>query len=575
MRSRTILASLLLIAVCAVAVVGGSSAAGVRATAAVRLQATLEGALRDSGAPGASAAVVDDGELVWSGVAGSRTVGGAPVLPTTRFVTASAGKTVTAAMILRLVDEGAVALGDRLSEYANGIPGARRIRIRNLLEHSSGLPDYLASNAIWRTIQTEPAHAWTRAELFDVLGKGLRFRPGSRARYSNTNYIALGAVIESATGGSITETFRRSLAEPFGLQSSSWDYDASLYDQGARPYLETRDGDLAEGWDDGFVSTDFVGQVWTDGGLATTGLDLATFANALVAGSMLEPRTRRELLRFREQGYGRGIFRDRFGGRRIFGHDGLYEGFTAQHWTEPEERDHDRGADQPPDARRRTRRGRSGSGSRGSALCGRARRGGPWSSRLGHRKTGCGRGRQGAQVRPGDRPRPARALARGEQRVAGAPEDLDGAVDLPQALGAVGEEPLDRGSKAGALAPSGRWRSRRRRPPPRLGRSTGRGERRPSGFERIGGTSGRRSLPLRAAQAHRRRRVARLPVGVHPGGGDREHAAGPAAPRQLAGDPAAHRVAHDRRPLQPASSSATSTASASAGTLASSPGERR
>jgi D-alanyl-D-alanine carboxypeptidase len=75
--------------------------------------------------------------------------------------------------------------------------------------------------------------------------------------------------------------------------------------------------------------------VWTDGGLATTGADLARFANALVAGDLLSPTTRAELLRFRERGYGRGIFRIRFDGRTVVGHDGLYEGFTAQHWTDP------------------------------------------------------------------------------------------------------------------------------------------------------------------------------------------------------------------------------------------------
>jgi D-alanyl-D-alanine carboxypeptidase len=238
-------------------------------------------------------------------------------------------------MVLRLADQGRLSLGDRLAEYVKGLHGARRVRIRNLLEHSSGLPDYFSDPSIWRTIQREPAHAWTRAELFAAADGRLRFRPGSRVAYSNTNYIALGGVIEAVTGGSVEDEFHRQFAAPLGLLESSWAYDASLYSEGARPYLETRDGGLAPGWDDGFVSTDYVGDVWTDGGLATTGADLARFANALVAGDLLAPGGRRALLTFRERGYGRGVFRHRFGGRVIIGHDGLYEGFTAQHWTEP------------------------------------------------------------------------------------------------------------------------------------------------------------------------------------------------------------------------------------------------
>ncbi|HEX6116456.1 MAG TPA: serine hydrolase domain-containing protein [Solirubrobacterales bacterium] len=333
MRSRTIVAAVWLVALCAVALPAGPAPASARATPE-ELQATLEDALRDTGAPGASAALVDDGELVWSGVAGERTLGGAPVAPGTRFITASAGKTVTAAMILRLADEGALSLGDRLAGYVPGIPGGGRIRIRNLLEHSSGLPDYLSSAEIWRTIQSEPAHEWTRGELFGVLG-GLRFRPGSRVSYSNTNYVALGAVIEAVTGGSIEDAFHRLIAAPLGLTDSSWRYDPGLFDDGAHPYRERRDGGLTDAWDDGFVPTHFVGEVWTDGGLATTGADLARIANALVAGPLLSSRGRGQLLRFRERGFGRGIFRYRFDGRRIAGHDGLYEGFTAQHWTDP------------------------------------------------------------------------------------------------------------------------------------------------------------------------------------------------------------------------------------------------
>jgi D-alanyl-D-alanine carboxypeptidase len=335
-RSRTILAAVLLLifAIGTVALPRPEAPAARGLAASGELQATLEDALRESGAPGASAAVVDDGGLVWSGVAGTRTLRGEPVAPSTRFVTASAGKTVTAAMIFRLADQGRVSLGDRLSEHVNGLHGARRVRIRHLLEHSSGLPDYFSNPEIWRTIQREPAHEWTRAEVFDAVGR-LRFRPGSRVSYSNTNYIALGGVIESVTGGSVEEEFHRSLVAPLGLLDSSWRYDPKLYDAGAHPYLQTRNGDLAPGWDDGFVSTDYVGEVWTDGGLATTGADFARFANALVAGELLSPPSRRALLRFREQGYGRGIFRIRFDGRSVVGHDGLYDGFTAQHWTDP------------------------------------------------------------------------------------------------------------------------------------------------------------------------------------------------------------------------------------------------
>jgi D-alanyl-D-alanine carboxypeptidase len=301
---------------------------------AAELQATLEDARAELGVPGVSAAAVDDGTLVWSGAVGVRSLGGPAVEPATRFITASAGKTVTAAIVLRLADEGELALGDRVSKYVSGLRGARRVRIRHLLEHSSGLPDYLSYPEIYRLMEREPAHAWTRDEVLDVVGS-LRFRPGSRARYSNTNYIVLGGVTEAVTGLGVEDAYHRYVAGPLELTGSSWLYDSSLFAEGAHPHRETRDFEPTDAWDEGFVPTDFVGEVWTDGGLATTGADLALIANELIAGDLLSRASRRDLLRFRERGFGRGVFRYRFAGDPIIGHDGLYDGFTAQHWTDP------------------------------------------------------------------------------------------------------------------------------------------------------------------------------------------------------------------------------------------------
>jgi D-alanyl-D-alanine carboxypeptidase len=317
----------------AVAIAAGAAAGEAPRSAgtdpAAELQAALEDARADLGVPGVSAAAVDDGTLVWAGTAGARTLGGPAVEPATRFITASAGKSVVAAMVMRLADEGALSLGDRLSKYVSGVPGARRIRIRHLLEHSSGLPDYLATAAVYDLVADDPRREWTREEVLDLATR-LRFRPGSRVSYSNTNYIALGGVIEAATGSGIEAAYRRLLAGPLGLTGSSWLYDPGLHESGAHPYRERRGGAVADAWAGGFVPTDVVGEVWTDGGLATTGADLAVIANELLSAA-----ARRAVLDFRERGYGRGVFRYRFDGRTIVGHDGLYDGFTAQHWTDP------------------------------------------------------------------------------------------------------------------------------------------------------------------------------------------------------------------------------------------------
>ena len=335
-RAAAALAALCAITLVLALVAGrdGADARVAKAAPPAELQAALEDALRDTGAPGASAAVVDDGSLVWAGAAGNRALNGDPATTETPFLTASAGKSVTAAMVLRLAEEGRLSLRDRVSRFLPDLYGAGRIRVRNLLEHSSGLPDYFGSGRIYDLVVNEPRHEWTRGELLDTVRR-LRFRPGSRVAYSNTNYIALGGVIEAVTGSTIEAEFRRLVGDPLGLAHTSWLYDPALLDRGAHPYRERRGGELDDRWGAGFVPTDFVGEVWTDGGLATTAGDLARFANALVAGDLLGPAGRRALLRFRDGGWGRGVFAYRFEGDRVIGHDGLYEGFTAQHWTDP------------------------------------------------------------------------------------------------------------------------------------------------------------------------------------------------------------------------------------------------
>ncbi len=319
---------------------GGSGASADEAAADlrgrdVRLDQALAEAREELGVPGATAAVVRDGQLVWSGSAGVERVGSSEaVTPATRFITASTGKTVTAAMVLTLVDAGRIDLRVPVARYLPGLDGAGRILVIDLLRHTSGLPDYLGSRRINQLIVARPHHRWTRGEVLRSV-HGLRFRPGSSYRYSNTNYIALGGIIERVTHRSVQESFERLVGAPLGLDDSDWRYDSFPFGDFAVPYVGHRDGSMRDRWPGGFVPTDFWGEVWTDGGLATTSEELGEIANALVAGDLLDPGTKRQMLRFGRGGAGLGVFRIRVEGRRWIGHDGLYLGFSTQHWTDP------------------------------------------------------------------------------------------------------------------------------------------------------------------------------------------------------------------------------------------------
>jgi hypothetical protein len=131
-----------------------------------------------------------------------------------RFRIGSVTKTFTATIVLQLVQEGKLRLDSTLEEHLPGVvPRGGEITIRHLLSHRSGLanvtdyPQWLSEAE--RSPSTSPINS-----LRFAASKPLAFRPGSRERYSNTNYIALGLVIEKVTGRSYAEELEHAFRLP-------------------------------------------------------------------------------------------------------------------------------------------------------------------------------------------------------------------------------------------------------------------------------------------------------------------------------------------------------------------------
>jgi len=297
------------------------------------LQGALQQARTNLGVPGVSAAVIQRGQPLWVGTAGTELRnGGDSITPDTLFITASTAKTVTAAMALRLVQQGRLGLDQKAGHYLPQLRDGNRITVRELLQHTSGLPNYLDSPRIQRLLDTEPRHAWTRAEVLRAVGHPT-YRPGSRTTYSDSNYIALGGIIEDIEGAPFEDDFERLVARPLGLSKSSWRYDDSQIGRFAQPTVQRPDGSLFDPWQSGVINTGHWGEVWTDGGLATTAGELAEIAHATVMGPLLKPAIRRQMTDFNEDGVGLGLFEKHFLGRLWLGHAGLWAGFTSEHWT--------------------------------------------------------------------------------------------------------------------------------------------------------------------------------------------------------------------------------------------------
>ncbi len=129
---------------------------------------------------------------------------------------ASLTKTFTAALILKLQEEGKLSIEDRLSKYYPAFPNADKITIHHLLTHTSGLFNYTDDKNFWAMDQTKEVKLEEMIVLFT--DKPLQFQPGTNFRYSNSGYTMLGYIIEKVTGMSYASALDRFIFQPLGMQ---------------------------------------------------------------------------------------------------------------------------------------------------------------------------------------------------------------------------------------------------------------------------------------------------------------------------------------------------------------------
>jgi D-alanyl-D-alanine carboxypeptidase len=302
------------------------------------LQSQLDAALHDgrstTGAPAATGAVMRCGQLLWSGADGVLDVGfGAPATTAARFAIASSTKPFTATLILGLVERKKLSLKTRLSRFYPHLPQAKKITVRMLLDHTSGLNDYFDDAHINDLIAKHPDHRWKRSELLKAIRRTL-FKPGTKFSYSNSNYAVLGGILEKVTHWSIEHLFRSRIAGPLGLSSSTFAYHPEQSDLFAHPYLRAQGG-IQDQFAPGIgMPSDYWGPVWTDGGLASTSEDLARFGDGLFEGRLLKPNTLKAMTHLNRSGSGLGLFSLKYGGHRWLGHNGRYGGYETEIWND-------------------------------------------------------------------------------------------------------------------------------------------------------------------------------------------------------------------------------------------------
>jgi D-alanyl-D-alanine carboxypeptidase len=219
-------------------------------------------------------------------------------------------KTWTGTVILQQIQEGLLGLNDPVSKYRPDVPNGGQITIEHLLAMRSGLHNYTTTLQLNRTLDEQPAKAWTQDELL-ALGykESPDFTPpGAAFSYSNTNTVLLGLIAEQREGGKpLAAIMRDRLFAPLGLKntllpdiasnaipepySRGYMYGNNVLTMGSPPSLPNdmqvaaRAGTLAPG--DYTEANPSWG--WAAGAGISTANDLVAWVEALVSGKLLNP----------------------------------------------------------------------------------------------------------------------------------------------------------------------------------------------------------------------------------------------------------------------------------------------
>jgi D-alanyl-D-alanine carboxypeptidase len=248
---------------------------------------------------------------------------------------ASTAKAYSGAVALRLVDRGELRLDDTIGRRLPDLPRAwHEVTLRQLLNHTSGLPDYSADREFQDLLLADPRRRFDSRRLLDfVADEPLAFPPGSRYRYSNSDNLAVALMAEAATGSRYEELLDRLVYRPLHLRNTSLPQGYRM----PRPYLHGYDVTPPDPPEDVSELLSASG-VWASGGIVSTPEDMTSFVRGYASGALISTNTLREQRRWidgasepagpGDNEAGLAIFRYETRCGVVYGHTGNFPGYT-------------------------------------------------------------------------------------------------------------------------------------------------------------------------------------------------------------------------------------------------------
>jgi D-alanyl-D-alanine carboxypeptidase len=310
--------------------------------------AALDRALKElvvmEGGPPGVIAVVQRGQHRKVHTFGVRNIkSGLPMRVDDRMRIASAAKAFSGAVALSLVSKGALSLNDTIGELLSGLPKPppdawAEVTLRQLLNHTSGLPDILENPDFQEAVGDSPTKAPPPEKLLTYAydrKPPLRFEPGSNYQYSNSDNIAVALMVEAATGTSYEEQLRERVYRPLGLKKTSLPRGPNL----RKPFIHGYSNDPSQDPPEDVSEELAAGWSWASGGIVSTPADLNDFIRGYVGGKLFDERTQAKQRRVVEGGSseppgpgknsaGLAIFRYQTRCGTVWGHTGNTPGYT-------------------------------------------------------------------------------------------------------------------------------------------------------------------------------------------------------------------------------------------------------
>ena len=258
-----------------------------------RLDAAIDAVVAAEAIPGALIGIWSpDGEYIRaSGVADTAT--DSPVKTDFYSRIGSVTKTFTATALLLLVDRGEVDLESPIADYLDGIPDGEAITVGQLATMRSGLAEYTETDGFQAAMRADPSRSFTPRELLALaFAEPPIFPPGQGWRYSNTNYVVLGLLIEKVSGQALSDYLTANILGPLQMSETSLPAGTQFPEPHARGYTEPLDGPGRP-----IDATDWsASSTWAAGGMVSTLTDLRAWLPALAGGSLISPQLQRQRL---------------------------------------------------------------------------------------------------------------------------------------------------------------------------------------------------------------------------------------------------------------------------------------